>query len=415
MMQRPLRNTLGIGIDIVDLEHFSQSLRRATPAFYKRVYTQKELDDSKGRIGSLATRWACKEAIIKACSALGMRITFRDIEVLHASSGMAYAVLINRPYLDVEVSISDDGKYSVAVARVEAWFHNAYRPPKHLVFPDRSETGHKGTFGFLLVIAGSVGFTGAAYLCANAGVRIGAGLVRLLVPSGIYTVLAAKCTEVMVDAIDHEGFGFLKGDPLGRITEELDKANCVVIGPGLGTRKETRDYVVKFLESIKLPVVIDADGLNAIALEGKQDLLNERMVITPHPGEMSRLLKVDTTEVNANKVEISRQYAHDRGCVVVLKGANTCVASPDGSYHICSYKSALLASGGTGDVLAGIIGGLMAQGLEPYEAAVTGVEVHAAAAAYLQRYYGDAGLAASDLLGVIPYACAILRRSLSDK
>jgi hydroxyethylthiazole kinase-like uncharacterized protein yjeF len=291
---------------------------------------------------------------------------------------------------------------------------NLLPPPGPVKIPARPADGHKGTFGRVAVVAGSTSFTGAAYLAATAAIRGGAGQVRLLVESAIHPILAVKFTEVEVASIADGAQGSLGPDAWEEIRRDHlgAWATVGVVGPGLGRNAATW-RLVRLLQSIDLPLVVDADGLNALA--EAQDLLcrpgecGHPRVLTPHPGEMSRLVQRTTAEVQANRQAIALDAAVRWGAIVVLKGAHTVVAAPDGRVAVDPHAVPALASGGTGDVLAGLIGALLAQGSPPFEAAVAGVYVHAAAGRKIAADVGLSGLAASDLLPVIPRVMQRLR------
>lgn len=287
-------------------------------------------------------------------------------------------------------------------------------PPDAVTIPPRPADGHKGTFGRVAVVAGSGTFTGAPYLASTAAVRGGAGQVRLLVASAIHPILAVKCTEVEVASIRDGGRGVLGANAWEEIkTVHLDAwATAAVVGPGLGRDPETV-RLVHLLQSIDLPLVLDADGLNAAADEGAPPARSgdggRARVLTPHPGEMARLMRRSTAEVQAERESIALDAARRWGAVVALKGAHTVVAAPDGRVAVDPHAVAALATGGTGDVLAGVIGALIARGSPAFEAAVTGVYVHAEAGRWIASELGLSGLAASDLLLVIPRVMQALR------
>jgi NAD(P)H-hydrate epimerase len=283
-------------------------------------------------------------------------------------------------------------------------------PPPAVRLPERPPDGHKGTFGTVAVVAGSCGFTGAAYLAATASARAGAGLVRLLVAEGVYPILAVKCTEVMATPLPEDAPGALGAAALDAAAAHLDAAAAGLVGPGLGRHPATWELVRALVARCSRPLVLDADALNALA-EARHLLaeLGPGRVLTPHPGEMARLTAQPTSAVQASRREVAAAAAREWGAVVVLKGAHTVVAAPDGRLSEDPHEVPALATGGTGDVLSGLIAGLVAQGAEPYEAAVTGVYVHAAAGRRLQERLGPAGLLASELLPELPVVMRDLR------
>jgi len=280
------------------------------------------------------------------------------------------------------------------------------------LLPRRSQEGHKGTFGHLLVVAGSTGKGGAAVMAAESGLRGGAGLVTLACPQSVQSTIASRLTEVMtVPVVDVNGaIGLQAFDLLLRLTEGKQ---ALAIGPGLGLGEETIGLVRLLVQNSALPTVVDADALTALC--GHTHLLDQRadrqIVLTPHPGEMARLTGLSVAEVQADRFTVAREFAIRHKVVLVLKGARTVVASPDGQVHVNSTGHAGLASGGMGDVLTGLIGGLLAQGLNALDAATLGVYLHGLAADRLLSTFGDAGLLATDVMFEVPAA----RQALSKE
>jgi NAD(P)H-hydrate epimerase len=312
----------------------------------------------------------------------------------------------------VEVSITHHSRLAVATAHLEIAGDVAMLPmPEAVSVPRRPKDAHKGTFGTAVVLAGSLGLTGAAYLASTAAARTGAGLVRLLVAGSIYPILAAKCTEVMATPVAELAPGAVGHEAYDSILGQLATAQAGVLGPGLGRDASTWRLVVELAIHAQCPLVIDADGLNALA--GAPDAkrkLSDTCILTPHPGELSRLTGKTASAINADRTAAAREAAKEWGAIVVLKGARTVVAHPDGRTSEDPHEVPALASGGTGDVLAGIIGGLVAQGCEPFVASVTGVYVHGAAGRRISARIGDSGLLASDLLPEIPQVMNVLRQ-----
>lgn len=271
--------------------------------------------------------------------------------------------------------------------------------------PGRPPDAHKGTFGTAIVIAGSLGLTGAAAMASEAALRSGAGLSTLGCPASLWNVMATKLTEVMTRGLSDGGRGAISSDALYEALELVEKGDAVVLGCGLGTHPDTCEFVHRLVKLVHKLMIIDADGLNALAqdtstLEGDHGDL----VLTPHPGEMSRLLGTSTQAVQSNRVDVVREAASRFRCVVVLKGARTLIADPSGRVYINPTGGPGLATGGTGDVLAGTIGGLLAQGLSPLDAAVCGTFVHGRAGDIAADELGAAGTIAGDVLRALPYA-----------
>jgi NAD(P)H-hydrate epimerase len=277
------------------------------------------------------------------------------------------------------------------------------------ILPPRARDAHKGDFGHVLAIAGSRGKTGAALLAAQACGRAGAGLVTLAVPASLQAVLEAQVREAMTAALPDTGDGAAALADGNDLEALLRGRAAVVCGPGLGLAAETRALVAHVARRCSVPLVLDADALNALA---GTHVLHERAgptVLTPHPGEMARLLGTDVAAVQADRLAAARGFARAQRVVVVLKGARTIVASPDGGAAISPAGNPGMASGGTGDVLAGVIGALLAQGIDPFEAAALGVFAHGAAGDAVARRQGEVGLLAGDLLAELPATFARLQ------
>lgn len=274
-----------------------------------------------------------------------------------------------------------------------------------ILLPDRLATGHKGTFGHLGVVAGSTGMTGAAVLCSEAGLRSGTGLVTLLCPADLHSVVEVKLTEVMTRALTGQR-DCLISENCVEIEGFSGKWQALVIGPGLGTDPQTVEAIRRLISESHCPLVLDADGLNALAGATKimQKAEAAPLVLTPHPGEFSRLSGKTIDEIEADRFRIARQFAIEHGVVLLLKGARTLIVDPEGRVRINGSGNSGLASGGSGDVLSGLIGGLLAQGLSSFDAASLGAWLHGAAADLLADEIGCAGILAGDLLKYIPVA-----------
>ena len=271
------------------------------------------------------------------------------------------------------------------------------------ILTPRARDGHKGHYGHVLVVAGSTGKTGAAAMAAEASARSGAGLVTLAVPESLNAILEQKVTEVMTEPLPEEEPGFLAKEAVGRILELAQGKSVLALGPGLSTRPGAVEVVRELAAVCELPMVVDADGLNALADSG--DLLKKakgELVLTPHPGEMSRLTGRSTREIQSDRMTAALKFAEDQGVVLVLKGYRTVIGVPDGRAYLNTTGGPHMASGGMGDILTGIIAGLIAQGLSPLNAARLGVFAHGLAADQAAETKGVIGLLASDLLAWLP-------------
>ncbi len=293
------------------------------------------------------------------------------------------------------------------------------------ILPERPDDAHKGTFGTALIAAGSVNYTGAAALAGKAAYGVGAGLVTLAVPAPLHPILAANFPEATWIVLPQE-LGVISRDAAPVLAEEFARASALLIGPGLGLEQTTADFVSDLLtkkletrpgagrigfvpvaraaaagKSAGLPpLVLDADGLKLVCkIRDWYKLLPASSVLTPHPGEMSILTGLDKDQIQKDRREVASRFAREWGHVVVLKGAFTVVAAPDGRTTLIPVASAALARAGTGDVLAGLIVGLRAQGVEAFDAAVAGAWIHAQAGLYAASELGtSASVLAGDLL-----------------
>lgn len=283
------------------------------------------------------------------------------------------------------------------------------------ILPARSPDSHKGTFGTALVVAGSLNYTGAALLAGKAAYRVGAGLVRLAIPAPLHAALAGHFPEATWLLLPHE-MGVIASGAADLLAKNLERATAILVGPGFGLEETTREFIEKFLtrkaatksgsrrigfvqeggkpettggEKGLPPMVFDADGLKLLAkIEDWPKLLPDPAVLTPHPGEMSALTGLSVEEIQKDRLAVAKRFASQWGHVVVLKGAFTVIAAPDGRTTTIPVASSALARAGTGDVLAGLIVGLRAEGVGAYEAAVAGAYIHA-----------RAGLAAAEVQG----------------
>lgn len=264
---------------------------------------------------------------------------------------------------------------------------------------------HKGTFGRVFILAGSRGMTGAAALSALAASRSGAGLVTLGVPEGLNDILEVKVTEVMTKPLPETPE---KSFSMQALTEALDfagKCDAVALGPGISTVEETKEFIKRFLLDCPVPVVVDADGLNALA--GKPEIIAKvpaPVVITPHLGEMARLLSTSAELIQENRVKTAKNAAEQFKCTVLLKGARTLIAAPAGRLWINTSGNPGMATGGSGDVLTGMIAAFLARGMEPYEAAVAGAYIHGRAGDLAARVKGEVAMIAGDIIDFLPVA-----------
>ncbi len=274
--------------------------------------------------------------------------------------------------------------------------------------PDRPEDAHKGTFGHLLTVAGSAGMSGASILAGKSGLRAGAGLSILATPRSLIRQLPPQ--EVIYRGIAETEAGSIGEEAAAELAGEQPQFSAMVLGPGLSQNAGTVKFVHRFVPAIELPCVIDADGLNAMG-EAAAGLLRNgrRFVLTPHPKELSRLIGLTVAEIQADRLGCAQKAAGRFNCVVVLKGARTVVAGPEEAAFINPSGNSAMATAGSGDVLSGVIGGLLAQGMPPLAAAVAGVYIHGGAGDMAANAIGSAGIVAGDIMAFVPTVISQLR------
>lgn len=275
---------------------------------------------------------------------------------------------------------------------------------KSLLQP-RDPNSHKGTYGRLVIIAGSVGMGGAAMMATKAALRSGAGITVLASARSVVQPAFPQIMEAMTVPLPQTEQGGISVRALPQLLEQCTKATAVVVGCGLGNDPETKDLLLELIPQISVPLLLDADGLNALV--GHIDLLKERSaptVITPHPGELARLLGIRVPEVEQNRTKLARLTALETGAVVVLKGHHTLTSDRQGTLYRNTTGNAGMAKGGSGDVLSGIIGALLAQHYLPEEAAVLGVYLHGLAGDLCAQTMSQYSIVAGDLIEALPQA-----------
>ena len=276
--------------------------------------------------------------------------------------------------------------------------------------PPREPDAHKGTYGHVLVLAGSPGKTGAAAMCALSALRIGAGLVTLGLPESLNDMMEAKLTEVMTEPLPETRERTVALAAWDKILTLMEGKRALAIGPGLSTHPETSELVRELVSTVRVPMVVDADGINALA--PKLETLAKAaapLILTPHPGELARLLGISRDEVAQNRMLIAQKVATSFRVHLVLKGGRTLVVDPDGQVAINMTGNPGMATGGTGDVLTGLIAGLLAQGVNPGLAARAGVYLHGLAGDLAAEAVGQEAMLASDLMAQVPDAIRRLK------
>jgi len=342
------------------------------------------VDGSSGRVCGVA---------VKA----DLTATFDHAKIGHGSyPGAAYVGDLE--VVDIGIPASGRQTFSSQVALLD-------ETDVQLLLPDRSIAGHKGTFGHLLVLAGSPGKTGAAALAGNAAVRSGCGLVTVATSAAVHDIIEVKLTEAMSCSLADQN-GLISLQAQREIEQLLVGRHALAVGPGLGQSDQLAELLKLLLTTVTVPMVVDADGLNLLAdqLKCLSDRRGKELILTPHPGEMARLTGLTVAEIEANRFEVAQNFAAEYGVILLLKGVRTVIAAPDGRVNINSTGNDGLASGGSGDVLTGLIGGLLAQGLDGFSAATLGAWLHGRAAELVAADQGTAGMVASDLICKLPLA-----------
>lgn len=270
---------------------------------------------------------------------------------------------------------------------------------------NRPDDSNKGTLGSLLCICGSYGMAGAAIMAGKAALRCGIGLLKIAVPKSIYPVCATNILESVYYPLEETSNGVISSKNTDFLLEMCEKSSAVVIGCGLSVCDDTKNLVQSVITNCKKPLVIDADALNCIC--NKPEILKNLKapaIITPHPGEMARLLHSTPKAVNSNRENTAIDFAKKFGVVTVLKGAGTIIASPDGEVYINHTGNSGMATGGSGDVLSGIIGSLLAQGASPINAAAAGVFLHGTIGDLAAEKLGKISMLPTDMIDMIPTA-----------
>jgi len=267
----------------------------------------------------------------------------------------------------------------------------------------RDPDTHKGDYGHLLVIAGSVGKTGAAAMACQAALRMGAGLVTLAIPKSLNGIMEMKLTEVMTEPLPETPKQTLSLRAFSAIVRLCENKKAVIIGPGLGTFKETQSLVLKLIKALGVPIILDADGLTALATQPKTlPITNRSLILTPHPGEMARLMRSQVKEVLEDRIGVSRNFSQSHHVHLVLKGHPTLISTPKGEVFINPTGNPGMASGGTGDVLTGMIGGLVCQGFDILPSLQIAVYLHGLAGDEGAQERGEKSLIATDIIEKIP-------------
>lgn len=380
-----------IGIDIVKIERIRSVLNRKGAKFIEYIASAKEREDlsvKNNGAETVAGYFAAKEAMAKALGVGIGKAGLRKLEVCHHQSGQPYGKYKNQRF---RLSISHEHDYAIAVAILES---GQLQIPEELekIFPKVSTEDHKGSRGRAGIIAGSMGMLGSAYLSTSAALRMGSGYAYNLVDEEILPLMSLKFIEEIV----------VSTSPKDKLQDFIGSLDSLAVGPGIGTSDSARE---KLAISVNFdgPLVIDADGLNL--LSENLSLLEERepfsTILTPHPGEFRRLSGLSMKEISGARARHAREFARKHQVILVLKGANTVVTNGEDVY-INQTGNPGLATAGSGDVLTGMITGLLAQKVGNFDAAKLGVAIHGLCGDYLLHTHSPNGILAHDLVEVLP-------------
>lgn len=400
---------LKTGIDIIEIERIKNAEKNHAN-FIKRVFSEREAEYLKNhsfKAETMAGMYAAKEAYSKFLGTGFSGFGLSDVEVMHEENGKPY-IVFNGKVSAADLSISHSRELAVAVVcGEEIFFSGADR--KNLLrmrtlLPERKSDANKGDFGRIFLLGGSKGMTGAICLSALGALRSGAGLVTAGVPETQREIVAVKLTEVMTAGFDDDE-GRFSENAAEEIIKRVNSSDVCAFGMGMGKSSGTSNTVFDIVKEAEKPLIIDADGINAIS--GNIDILKKlkaRAVLTPHPGEMSRLSGKTIADIQKNRIETACEFSKRYNTVTVLKGENTVIADPNGKYEVNSTGNPGMATGGTGDVLAGVTASFIGQGLDPFDAAVLSVYLHGRAGDIAAKEKGFHGLIASDVAEALPLA-----------
>jgi len=418
-----------IGTDIAKISRFEKLTENEIP---KKIFSKKEVEyilTKKNRAETAAGIFAAKEAFLKAIGAGISTITLNEISIEHSSSGSPKIILCKKAqdffgnsfFGNTQVSISHDGDYAIAVVCIETdEYFDLYNKaisiydssPSGVITPDivhpnlpkRKKELHKGDCGRIYVSAGSKGLTGAAIMACNSALRCGGGLITLGCPESLNTIFEIALREVMTKPFP-DCDGILTADNADAIALEAQKADVCLIGPGLGRSDDITKITKKLFDTENVYAVADADALFAASEDiSMLDKHKAQLILTPHIGEFSRLTRLTPEEILADTKAIGTEFAKKYNVTLVLKSHRTIVCSPDGRCLENISGNPGMATGGSGDVLAGAIASFASQGMNPFEASCTGVYIHSLAGDMAAAKLGEYSLTPGDITDFLPYA-----------
>lgn len=417
-----------VGIDIVKISRMENFVRNNFP---EKIFSKKEaeyINSKKDKMQASAGVYAAKEAVLKSLGC-GISLPLSEVEVCHRENGAPYVILsgkvkalsLSMSLSGFDVSISHDGEYAVSYAlgiedkllsyylRAMEKLHNA---PQNAIthkmikpcLPKREKASHKGTYGRLCVVAGSKGLTGAAIMACEASLKCGAGLISLVCPEDLNVIFESSLKEVMTKPKASLN-GVLSSSSKEEILEDIKNSDLCLIGPGLGKGEGVTEITEGVIKASRVPVVLDADALNAIS-QNTDVLLSAAspLILTPHIGEFARLTGLKAEEILSSGEEYARAFSQKYNVILVLKSHNTLVSTPSGDVFVNVLGNPGMATGGSGDVLSGTIASFLLSGLSPEMAACAGVYIHSLSADMASFEKGEYSLTPSDIIDYLPYS-----------
>ncbi len=397
---------MACGIDIIEISRIEEALKK-TNGFLEKVFSPGEIAyyiENGKRPQHLAGAFAAKEAYGKYLGTGLSGLDLSELSVMHKLNGQPYMVYRGKE-LAVTLSISHNNSTAVAVVCGESALPEYPRlDGARELLPSREKSANKGDFGRIAVIAGSRGMTGAAVMSAYSALRTGSGLVTLATADSERAIAAGFYPEIMTYGLKSEN-GVIAAVALKDILKLIKNADAVVFGPGLGRSRDLTDILREILKDYRGKLLIDADGLNALA--ENVDILKDKsceVVLTPHPGEMSRLAGLTIDEIQKMRQDVAMEFAEKYNLCVVLKGAETVVTKPGGFTYVNQTGNPGMATAGTGDVLSGVVGSLMGQGLDIFDSARLGVYIHGLAGDIAKEKFGEYSMTATDVMNNLPDA-----------
>lgn len=415
------------GIDIVDIDRIENILELKDERFLNKIFTDNEIEYiiNKGKkANTIAGIFAAKEAVAKLLGSGIGKFSWKDIELYHKKSGKPY-IKINkkiREKLDIlktdniDVSISHEKKYAVSIAvgvgkvkdrrELRCGDGDNIKIPIDIkeILKSREADTHKGSYGRVAIIAGSSGMTGAPYLSCQSALRAGSGLVYSLVPNSIEDIMSIKLTEVIVKSVEDNEKGYFTRDSLVEILDYIETMDVIAVGPGMGVDKDRIYILEEIIKNCKKPIILDADAINCLSIQ--HNILynrNKEIILTPHPGELGRFLDKSISEIQENRIYYAKYAADKYNIIVVLKGSETVVASPEAEdIYVNTTGNPGMATAGSGDVLTGMISSFVGQGIKPLDASILSVFTHGLAGDLAKMDKGEHGMIASDIMERIP-------------